>query len=169
MGLLHIYCGDGKGKTTASLGLALRAAGAGMNVCFVQFMKGGDTAELNTLRLIPNISVKRCDKAYGFVKNMSESEKKEITACHNELLEYAFGGRFDMVILDEFNSAYGYGLMEKARAEELILGGRDKCEIVLTGRDPADIFVRSADYISEILCVNHPYKKGIAARKGIEY
>lgn len=169
MGLLHIYCGDGKGKTTASLGLSLRAAGAGMKVCFVQFMKGGDTAELNTLRLIPNISVKRCDKAYGFVKNMSDCEKAEIAACHNELLEYAFGGGFDLIILDEFNSAYGYGLMDRSRAETLILGGKDSCEIALTGRNPADIFVQAADYVSEILCVKHPYKNGIAARRGIEY
>lgn len=169
MGLLHIYCGDGKGKTTASLGLALRAAGAGMAVCFIQFMKGGDTSELNSLRLIPNISVKRCDKAYGFAENMSESEKAEIAACHNELLEYAFGGGFDVIILDEFNSAYEFGFMDKTCAEELILSGKNGAEIVLTGRNPADVFVRAADYVSEILCVNHPYYNGTAARKGIEY
>lgn len=90
MGYLHIYCGDGKGKTTASLGLAMRAAGAGMKVCFVQFMKGGETAELDTLRLIPNISVHRCDKEYSFLWNMSDEDKSEITVRHNELLATAF-------------------------------------------------------------------------------
>ncbi|MBP1547491.1 MAG: cob(I)yrinic acid a,c-diamide adenosyltransferase [Oscillospiraceae bacterium] len=169
MGLLHIYCGDGKGKTTASLGLALRAAGAGMKVCFVQFMKGGDTAELETLNLIPDITVKRCNRAYGFVKNMSDKDKEEITVCHNGLLKYAFGGSFDLVILDEFNSAYGCGLMNKELAEKLILDGKDKFEIAITGRNPAEIFLENADYVSEICCVKHPYEKGITARKGIEY
>ncbi len=169
MGLLHIYCGDGKGKTTASLGLAIRAAGAGMKVCFVQFMKGGDTSELKTISLIPDITVKRCDKAYGFVKNMSDKDKADITACHNELLKYAFSGGYDLVILDEFNSAYGYGLMDKVLAEKLIINGKSSCEIALTGRNPADVFFRSADYVSEICCVKHPYEKGITARKGIEY
>lgn len=169
MGLIHIYCGDGKGKTTASIGLAIRAAGAGMKVCFVQFMKGGDTAELETLNLISNITVKRCNRAYGFVKNMSEEDKTDISACHNELLKYAFEGGFDLIVLDEFNSAYGYGLMDKALAEKLILNGKEKAEIALTGRKPAEIFLKSADYISEICCVKHPYQNGITARRGIEY
>lgn len=76
MGYLHIYCGDGKGKTTAALGLAVRAAGAGMKVNFVQFMKGGETAELEILKLVPNINVSRCDRGYSFVWDMSESEKR---------------------------------------------------------------------------------------------
>lgn len=169
MGLLHIYCGDGKGKTSASLGLALRAAGAGMKVCFVQFMKGGDTSELSALKLIPSITVKRCDKAYSFFKNMTDNDKAEITACHNELLKSAFAGSFDLVILDEFNSAYCYGLMDKSLAERLILDGKNSAEIAITGRNPADIFVENAEYVSEIRCVKHPYEKGITARKGIEY
>ncbi|MBO5377050.1 MAG: cob(I)yrinic acid a,c-diamide adenosyltransferase, partial [Ruminiclostridium sp.] len=77
MGLLHIYCGDGKGKTTASIGLAVRAAGAGMKVCFIQLMKGGDTSEIETMGLIPDITVKRCDKVYGFVKNMRDRDKAD--------------------------------------------------------------------------------------------
>lgn len=169
MGYLHIYCGDGKGKTTASLGLAMRAAGAGMKVCFVQFMKGGETAELDTLKLIPNISVHRCNKEYGFLWNMSDSEKAEITDTHNELLTTAFNSGADLVVLDEFNFAYSSGLMDKVLAEKLILDNKDSCEIVLTGRDPAEIFIQEADYVSEICCVKHPYEKGVTARKGIEY
>lgn len=169
MGYLHIYCGDGKGKTTASLGLAMRAAGAGMKVCFVQFMKGGETAELDTLKLIPNISMHRCDKEYGFLWNMSDNEKAEITVTHNELLATAFNSGADLVVLDEFNFAYSSGLMDKVLAEKLILDNKDSCEIVLTGRDPAEIFIQEADYVSEICCVKHPYEKGVTARKGIEY
>lgn len=169
MGLLHIYCGDGKGKTTASLGLAIRAAGAGMKVCFLQFMKGGETAELNTLRLIPGITVLRCDRQYPFFRNMTPEEKNDITKCHDDLLQKAFDGGFDMVILDEFNCAYRYELMNRERAQELVLHGVDTAEIVLTGRDPDKLFVEAADYVSEIKCVKHPYQKGIPARKGIEY
>lgn len=169
MGCLHIYCGDGKGKTTASLGLALRASGAGMRVCFVQFMKGGETSELNTLRLIPEITVLRCDRQYPFFKKMTESDKTEIAECHEKLLEEAFSGNYGMIILDEFNSAYRYDLMECEKAQKLIFDGKKKAEIILTGRDPDDIFVNIADYVSEIKCVKHPYEKGVAARKGIEY
>ncbi len=169
MGLLHIYCGDGKGKTTASLGLAVRMTGAGMKTAFVQFMKGGETAELETLKLIPGITVMRCDREYGFFSTLSDSDKKELAACHDKLIESAFSGGFDAIILDEFNCAYNFGLMDKARAEKLILADPRVFELILTGRDPAQIFVDAADYISEIKCVKHPYQKGINARKGIEY
>ena len=167
--MLQIYCGEGKGKTTASLGLALRMAGAGMKVAFVQFMKGGDTAELKSLAKIDEITVMRCDRDYGFFNTLSESDKKELTECHNGLLGNAFSGSYDAVILDEFNFAYGHKLMDCGKAEELILGAAKDIEVVITGRQPAQVFVDAADYISEIQCVRHPYLKGVTARKGIEY
>lgn len=169
MGLLHIYCGDGKGKTTAALGLALRAAGAGIKVCFVQFMKGGETAELAALKRIPDIYVMRCDRAYGFFKNMSDTDKAEITVNHNGLLKKAFGSGYGLIILDEFNAAYGCGLIDREAARELILKGVENAEVVLTGRNPDEAFIEAADYVSDICCVKHPYEKGITARKGIEY
>lgn len=167
--MLQIYCGDGKGKTTASLGLAVRMAGAGMKVAFVQFMKGGDTAELETLKLIPGIDVMRCDRNYGFFSTLSDSDKAEMSECHDKLLEQAFSGGYDAVILDELNCAYSYGLLNREKAKSLILNGSETSEIVLTGRDPDEVFIEKADYISEIRCVRHPYQKGIQARKGIEY
>lgn len=169
MGLLHIYCGEGKGKTTAALGLALRASGSGMKVCFVQLMKGGKTSELESLKHLPNIKVIRCDRHYPFFKNMTEADKADITACHNELLEEAFGGDSDMVIVDEFNSAYRYELMDRELAQKLIFDGLKSAEVILTGREPNKIFTDAADYISEIQCIKHPYEKGITARKGIEF
>lgn len=167
--MLQIYCGDGKGKTTASIGLAVRMAGAGMKVAFVQFMKGNDTSELAPLALIENIDVMRCDRNYGFYNTLSDSDKADLTACHNGLLDRAFNDRYEAVILDEFNFAYGHALMDREKAKRLILGCKDKKEVIITGRSPADEFVDAADYISEIACVRHPYKKGITARKGIEY
>ena len=169
MGYLHIYCGDGKGKTTAALGLAVRAAGAGMKVNFVQFMKGGETAELEILKLVPNINVSRCDRGYSFVWDMSESEKTDITACHDRLLESAFKSGADMIILDEFTYAYSLGLTDKKSAEALIFNALEDKEVVITGRDPDEIFTARADYLSEIKCVKHPYENGAEARRGIEY
>ena len=169
MGLLHIYCGDGKGKTTASLGLLLRMSGAGMKIRFVQFMKGGESAELSSLKLIPGVTVMRCDKEYGFFSTLSDSDKADLTRCHDRLISDAFSGEPEAVILDEFNIAYKYGLIDRENSEKLILGSLQRCEIVLTGRDPAKVFIDAADYISEIKCVRHPYMKGIGARKGIEY
>ena len=167
--MLQIYCGDGKGKTTASLGLAVRMAGAGMKVVFVQFMKGGETAELEILKLIPDIDVMRCDKNYGFYSTLSENEKAELTACHNGLLDKAFSGDYDAIILDEINCAYRYDLIDRKKATDFILGSKDRIEVILTGRDPDTVFIDAADLISEIKCIRHPYQKGIQARKGIEY
>lgn len=164
--MLHIYCGNGKGKTTAALGLAVRASGAGMRVGFVQLMKGGDTSELAALKLIPNIEISRCDRDYGFFKNMTASDIAEITACHNRLIESAFSAGYDMVVLDEFCAAYEYGLLDRELAERLILSASE--EVVLTGRNPAEVFKKAADYLSIINCEKHPFEKGVAARRGIE-
>ncbi|MCH5204696.1 MAG: cob(I)yrinic acid a,c-diamide adenosyltransferase [Oscillospiraceae bacterium] len=173
MGFLHIYCGEGKGKTTAALGLALRAAGAGKTVRIIQLLKGTNTSELESLRMIPNITVTRCDKNYGFVNKMTEADKAEITACHNRLLSEGYAlvrnGAVDMLIIDEFNAAYDYNLFDRKTAEEFLSRREFPTEVVITGRNPADFFLNIADYISEVKCVKHPYEKGVSARKGIEY
>lgn len=173
MGLLHIYCGDGKGKTTAALGLALRASGAGMHVWILQFLKGNETSELEALKQLSHITVLRCDRNYGFTYSMGQEDKKDITECHNDMLKHAWMGmnekRVDMLIFDEFNAAYAYGLLDTQLADRLVLGRTDAVELVLTGRNPHEKFVEAADYVSEIRAVKHPYAKGIQARKGIEY
>ena len=173
MGLIHIYCGDGKGKTTAALGLAVRAAGSGMKVHIVQLLKGSETSEINALKLIPNITVRRCDRDYGFTFNMSDENRRKLTACHNDLLLQAenlmSSGSIDMLIIDEFNAAYGCGLLDSDLADRIVLHKPEQTELVLTGRDPHRKFTEIADYISEIKDVRHPYRAGIKARKGIEY
>lgn len=173
MGLLHIYCGDGKGKTTAAVGLAVRAAGAGMHVHIIQLLKGSDSAEVSVLRSIPGITLERCDRNYGFVWNMSYEDKRSITACHNTLLEKGYSlvrsGEVDMLIIDEFNAAYKHGLLDREEAEKFLTEKPGSAELIITGRSPAELFVNSADYVSEIKCVKHPYEKGINARRGIEF
>ena len=173
MGLIHIYCGDGKGKTTAAFGLALRAAGSGMKVHIVQLMKGNETSELNSLEKLDGITLSRCDKNYGFTFRMTEQERNEITLCHNRLLNEAYdlmqSGSIDMLIIDEFDPAYHHGLLEKKLAEKLDFEKPEKIELILTGRYPDEKFLECADYVSEIKSVKHPFLSGIKARKGIEF
>ncbi len=166
--MLQIYCGDGKGKTTAAVGAAVRAAGAGLRVCIIQFMKGAPTSELAALERLP-ITVRRCDRDYGFYKSMSDGDKAMITRCHNELLESAFSGNYEFIVLDELCSAYRLELLDKERAERLILDSKDRNEIIITGREPPEVLLNAADYISEIRCCRHPYERGVKARRGIEF
>ncbi len=170
--MLHIYYGDGKGKTTAAIGMAIRAAGVGLRVFVIQFMKGAPSGEIEVLPYIPGVTLARPYRDYGFFKQMSEEDKAELTDCHNRMLMCGFLqaglGRADMLILDEFNPAYAYGLLDKEAADGYILSDKYPVEIVLTGRDPDKKFLEKADYISEIKCVRHPYQKGIEARWGIE-
>ncbi len=169
--MLQIYCGDGKGKTTAALGLAVRAAGAGMRVHIAQFMKGRPTSELAVLSEIPEITVSRLDRDYGFPADMSKSDRAAVTFRHNTMLLEASEllPTLDVLILDEFNSAYRHGLLDRELADPLVLENVSKAEIVLTGRRPAQKFLDAADYISEIKAVKHPFKRGVTARLGIEY
>lgn len=173
MGLIHIYCGNGKGKTTAALGLALRAAGSGMRVHFVQLLKGNPTSELKSLALIPNISVARSEKNFGFTFNMTDESKQQLIAVHNELLLEAErlmnSGKIDLLIIDEFNAAYEYSLIDRALGERIVLRKPENVELVITGRNPAREFTDIADYVSEINPVKHPYENGVKARKGIEF
>ncbi|MCI5752764.1 MAG: cob(I)yrinic acid a,c-diamide adenosyltransferase [Oscillospiraceae bacterium] len=173
MSCTHIYCGDGKGKTTAALGLAVRAAGAGLRVHIVQILKGSPSSELESLKLLPNITVERLDKNYGFFSAMSDEDKRSVTERHDEMLRDAFrkmsDGDVDMLIIDELFAGYNYGLLDTALADRIVFERPDSCELVLTGRDPSERYLAAADYISEIKAVRHPYEKGLKARKGIEY
>ncbi|MCD8181263.1 MAG: cob(I)yrinic acid a,c-diamide adenosyltransferase [Firmicutes bacterium] len=167
--MIHIYCGDGKGKTTASVGLAMRMAGYNKRVLFIQFLKGSYTGELEALDREKNITVMRCDENYGFFRSMSEEDKENIIKCHNKNLLYAKenADKFDMIVLDEIFAAYNYGLTDKDIVREIVkdYGG----ELVMTGRGPDRFFTEKADYVSEIKKIKHPYDRGITARKGIEF
>ena len=167
--MIHIYCGDGKGKTTASIGLAVRMAGYGKKVLFMQFLKGSYTGELEILQKNENITVMRCDKNYGFFRSMTDSDKENIIRCHNENLEYVLKNTdsFDMIVLDEIFTAYNYDLADREKVKKIV--EKYKGELVMTGREPQEWFVERADYVSEIKKIKHPYDKGITAREGIEF
>ena len=168
--MIHVYTGDGKGKTTVAVGLAVRMAGYDKNkVLFMQFLTGRYTGEMKMLEASHNIRVMRCDKNYGFYGKMSDSDKAAITASHNNNINYALEhmNEYEMIVLDELFVAVGYGLVDIEAVKRIVrtYGG----ELVMTGRNPDEWFLKKADYISEIKNIRHPYDKGVAARRGIEY
>lgn len=172
-GCMHVYCGNGKGKTTAAVGLAVRAAGAGKNVLFVQFMKGGKTGELNSLKQLSNIQILRSSKKFPFYHSMTQQQKAGQTQIHNQMLEQMItkfeNGEIDVLILDEVTYPYRWKLMDCGRFCSFLAAAKGKIEIVCTGREPEAVFTDSADYITEMKCVRHPFERGVEAREGIEY
>lgn len=167
--MLHIYCGDGKGKTTASIGLAVRMAGYKKKVLFIQFLKGSFTGELEILENSDYITVMRCNREYGFFCNMSDNDKESIAKNHNENLLYALRNmdKYDMIVLDEVIASYNLGVVDETILKQLV--GEYKDELVMTGRNPDEWLVEKADYVSEIKKIKHPFDCGTQAREGIEY
>ena len=172
-GLIHLYTGDGKGKTTAALGLLLRAYGCGLKTVLVQLLKGRDSGELPALEKLAGITVLRYTQELGFYKSASGDTKLKMTRCNNELLAQALSlanaGLCDMLVLDEICAAYNNGAVDTELVNKLILGKPPGLELVLTGRDAPVHFVEAADYVTEFVKRRHPYDKGIMARKGVEF
>lgn len=164
--MIHILTGDGKGKTSAAVGMALRMRGAGGRVLFAQFLKGSDSGEVNILRNIGGIDVARLSKNYGFVKSMSAADKESVKREHDAILSSALCCGCDMIILDEIIPALNTGLADETLVDKIL---SLKCEIVLTGRAPSARLAERADYISEIKKIKHPFDRGIAARRGVEF
>ncbi len=173
-GLIHLYTGNGKGKTTAAVGLGIRAWGSGMKVLMVQFLKGRKTGELEALgKLRPGFAVLRADHIKKFTWEMDPEELKELKRSVNCLFDRAVKevteNSWDVLILDEITSVLNNGLMELKDVIEFLTGKPPGLEVVLTGRNAPDGLTDLADYVSEIKEVKHPFNKGIPARKGIEF
>lgn len=172
LGLIHIYCGDGKGKTTAALGLSIRAAGAGFKVFILQFLKNRDTSELDSLRLIPNIEIIRGKESNLFTFSMTEEQKiksKEIHIKNFEIAKrIAFNGECDVLVLDEVIGAYNRNLLDREDLLNFLDNKPENLEVIMTGRNPDEELIKRADYVSEIQKIKHPFDKGIGSRKGIE-
>ncbi|MDO4863628.1 MAG: cob(I)yrinic acid a,c-diamide adenosyltransferase [Ruminococcus sp.] len=170
--MLHIYTGNGKGKTTAAVGLAVRAAGAGLRVCFCQMMKDGSSSEIAMLEKL-GVTVKAAPSCCKFVSEMDSSEKAYAAAEHAQMLAdltmTLAMGNFDLVVIDEFFCALSAGLINAANAEMLLRTYSGTPELVLTGRGACEPYLGAADYVTEMTPVKHPYDKGVQARKGIEY
>lgn len=173
-GLVHVYTGNGKGKTTAALGLAIRAISYKKRVLIVQFIKGPwRSGELNIVqRLKPYLTIHAMGK--GFVKILGDKKPFiEHKKAAQEALVYAGrairSGKYDLVVLDEVNVAIRERLLAAGQVTQLIKKKPKKLELVLTGRNATATIKKLADYVSDIREVKHPYKKGILARQSIDF
>ena len=170
-GLVQVYTGNGKGKTSAAFGLALRAIGRGLKVYVIQFIKGGfDYGELYIVDKLPNIKL----KAFGRGKFVTEKPpgKKDVELAQEALAlaeEVVKSGEYDIVILDEVNVALNLKLISLEEVLESIKNKPKHVELVLTGRYAPSEIIQIADLVTEMQEIKHPYKKGYQARKGIEY
>ena len=157
--MIHLYYGDGKGKTTAAAGLALRAAGSGRRVIFSQFLKGRRSGEIESFLQIPQVTVLRGDFREKFTFEMNERELKEEAEKSSDLLEEAFAQadseKADLLVLDEVVSAAERKMISGERLRILIERHRERFEIVLTGRSPSDWMVEAADYVTKMKKIKH--------------
>ena len=167
-GLLHLYYGDGKGKTTAAMGLALRALGSGKRVVVLQFLKGGQSGEIPLLEQL-GAKIYRGKAGQKFVFQMNDAEKAETRALQNANLAAAMAEPADLLILDEAGSAWELDMADKALLQQAVLQRPAGQECVLTAYAAPQWMLDAADYVTEMKCLRHPYQKGVAARKGIEY
>lgn len=172
-GLTHIYCGDGKGKTTAAIGLGIRACGSGKRVLLVQFLKGNTSCELTVLRELKNFRVLPGPEHIKFTFQMSLEELKAAAELCAEQFQRAVSavnaGECDVLILDEVFGAISCGLLDETLLLDFIKNKPQSLELVLTGRGPKPEVLELADYVSEIHKVKHPYDRNIPARRGIEF
>ena len=167
-GMLQVYTGDGKGKTTAAIGLAVRAAGAGFKVFIGQFVKSMEYSEIKILENIDNIDVKQ----YGlncFIEK--EPEQKDIKAAQEgleEIKEVLTSGKYDIVILDEANIAVYFDLFSVEELIEVIDSRNEGIEVIVTGRKAKERLMDKADLVTDMQEIKHYYEKGVKARDGIE-
>ncbi|HPR19656.1 MAG TPA: cob(I)yrinic acid a,c-diamide adenosyltransferase [Proteiniphilum sp.] len=169
-GYLHIYTGNGKGKSTAAFGLALRAAGAGMRIYIAQFVKGRNYSEITAVREhLPQITIRQFGKGCFIVEKPTE---KDVDAAREGLavvFEVLTSGQYDLVILDEATIAIYYDLFTVSELIEILKKRSAGCEVVVTGRYAPEELIEVADLVTEMREVKHYYRQGIEAREGIEY
>ncbi len=169
-GLIQVYTGDGKGKTTAALGLALRASGRGLRTIIVQFMKNGDYGEKRAIERIDGISIEQYGLPSFVIKGKEKPEDYE--AAEKGLaraLQIMENRECDILILDELNITLYFGLLKIEQVIEALDKKPEQMEVIITGRCVPDEIADRADLVTEMKMVKHPYEKGIDAREGIEF
>lgn len=172
-GLIQVYTGNGKGKTTAALGQGLRACGRGLKVYMVQFLKSGDTGELHSVeKLYPLFQIFRFERERGFFWTLTSEEKLELKEDIDKGFEFISkvikGNECDILIIDELLGVLGNKLLETEEVLELFKSKPDTMEIVITGRNAPEKLLEAADLVTEMKEIKHYFRKGIPAREGIE-
>ena len=175
-GMVQVYTGEGKGKTTAALGLAMRAVGQGLRVCFIQFMKPADfeTGEKESAKSLAGLTMVQFGDSTVWGKG---KPKREITEGMRQAVRDAFEaagtavgqGHYDIIVLDEINIALNRGLVSLSEMMDLLAAKPANVELVLTGRDVPKEILEKADLVTEMVKVKHPYDRGEKPRKGIEF
>lgn len=173
-GMVHVYTGDGKGKTTAALGLALRALGWDFRVSMIQFIKGySEIGEIKFAENHPNnrfiIRQFAIDVSRAIDERKLLARREEAAQAMAYAEEIVRSGEFDLVILDELSVAIHYGLIDLARVLKLIEEKPIPVELVITGRNAPRELIKAADYATEMLMLQHPFEKGVQARRGVDY
>jgi len=167
--MIQVYTGNGKGKTTAALGLALRALGAGKKVYIGQFLKKGDYSELQALKKFKHVTIEQFGSGAFVEKKKSEADVRCAGAGCARVREAVSCGKYDIVILDEVNIASALGLVSPAEIKRIITLTPASVELVLTGRSAPEEIIQAADLVSDIRDTKHYFKKGLKARRGIEF
>jgi cob(I)alamin adenosyltransferase len=170
-GLVNVFTGNGKGKTTAALGTALRAAGQGFQVYIVHFMKGDyPYGEQKAMAHIPNVTVARFGQQ-SFVNptDVKDIDREEASAALKDAREAMLSGKYDLVVLDEVNVATGWGLLELDELLKFLDEKPKNVELILTGRYADSKLIERADLVTEMKEIKHPFQKGITARRGLEW
>lgn len=177
--MLHIYYGDGKGKSTAAFGLCVRAAGSGYSVIIAQFLKSRKVGELNSFEKLDNVTLLRGNLENVFSFQMNDEQKAHALSEHNALFRRAVdlfenqarSGVKTLLVLDEASGAISEKLLDFSPVLEFIKTFKvaDNLEIVVTGRNPPDELLELGDYITEMKKHKHPYDSGVKMRKGIEF
>ena len=167
-GLVHLYWGAGKGKTTAAMGLALRALGAGRRVAVVQFLKGRDSGEIPLLRSL-GAQIFRGKAGERFTFQMDGEEREATRALQTDHLRRALEQDADLRVLDEACAAWQKDLADRELLKGAVLERPEGREVVLTGREPPEWMREAADYVTEMRCHRHPFEQGVPARRGVEF
>ncbi len=173
-GLVHVYTGDGKGKSTAALGQVLRALGYDLRAYIVQFLKSDElfSGEIKSLARFPdNVKLVRYHQVHPiFDPDVDENQlRASISKALDEAQKAMLSADYEIIVLDEINNAVADGFVEIEAVVEFISSKPEKVELILTGRSAAQEVIDMADYVTEMRCIKHPFQRGIPARRGIEF
>lgn len=172
-GYIQIYTGEGKGKTTAAMGLAIRAVGRGLEVLIIQFLKGGESGEVSVLKNIDGIDVHRVSEVKKFFWNMSDQEKQNMRELASTVIKKTVqqlkNGEMDVLILDEVLGALNKGIITIDEVNAVLESHPEHVEVVLTGRDAPKWLIDKAHLVTEMVPIKHYFSEDVKARKGIEF
>ena len=167
-GYIHVYTGNGKGKTTAALGLSLRAICAGKKVFFGQFLKGQHYSELNAEKYLPSFDIEQFGGECFVGENPCQDDNKDAHNGLDKMKEVLISGKYDVVVFDEINIALYFKLLSVEEVLKVLALKPDETEVILTGRYAPDEIIEKADLVTEMKEIKHYYDQGVSAREGIE-